>query len=328
MEINGKTVLYKVRVGSFLYGTSTPESDEDYLGVFVPSPKDYLGLNKVEQISDSTKDSTEDRRNTIEDIDCTYYSLPKFLRLLLNNNPNIIEMLFVNNENIVHLEYPFDQILSNPEWFVSSRVQHSFAGYAYSQRKKLIIKKERFQGLQKTIQILEGFHNYQILDPKHKLDIVLVDILNQHLKYYKGLKNNTESFHVGLPTKIIYEKLVAEYERYGWRVHTDSFAKVGYDTKFGYNLIRLLWEGKELIKTGKLTFPLSDEIQNVVSNIRNCYVTYTELLELYDVYKNQVDKAVESCTLPRTPKWKIVNNWLVEANIGFMREYLKEYYDE
>ncbi|MBS1722286.1 MAG: nucleotidyltransferase domain-containing protein [Armatimonadetes bacterium] len=38
--------VYAVRSGSFMYGLDTPQSDEDFLGTYVDSPEDTLGLSE------------------------------------------------------------------------------------------------------------------------------------------------------------------------------------------------------------------------------------------------------------------------------------------
>ena len=42
--------ILEIRSGSHLYGTNTPESDEDFVGIFMP-PKEYVyGLKSVEEV--------------------------------------------------------------------------------------------------------------------------------------------------------------------------------------------------------------------------------------------------------------------------------------
>ena len=89
MEINGRKVLLKIKTGSHLYGTVTPQSDEDFVGIFIPNAEDLLGIHRVEEFDLSTKKSNETRRNNENDVDTTYYSIQKYIRLLLQNNPNI-----------------------------------------------------------------------------------------------------------------------------------------------------------------------------------------------------------------------------------------------
>ena len=106
-----KKVILKVRAGSHLYGLNTPESDEDFMGVFIPSDEDLLGLINVKQVNNSTKSSSVNTRNTKDDIDDVMYALPEFLKLLLANNPNIVETLFINPENIIICEPEFQDII-------------------------------------------------------------------------------------------------------------------------------------------------------------------------------------------------------------------------
>ena len=49
-EVAEKNMILKVRAGSYLYGTNTLESDEDYIGIFIPEEKYLLGLNKIEEV--------------------------------------------------------------------------------------------------------------------------------------------------------------------------------------------------------------------------------------------------------------------------------------
>ena len=43
-------VILKIRAGSHLYGLNTPTSDEDFIGVYLSTPEELLGLNHSEII--------------------------------------------------------------------------------------------------------------------------------------------------------------------------------------------------------------------------------------------------------------------------------------
>lgn len=126
------------RVGSVMYGTNIPDkSDTDYLGVFMPTEDYTLGLKKVEQVEFRTNNTCSGKRNTAEDIDCTLYSLPKFVQLLLNNNPNTLETLFVP-ENCQLYVHPLGQrLLDAKGLFLSMKAYHSFKGYSHTQIERL-----------------------------------------------------------------------------------------------------------------------------------------------------------------------------------------------
>ena len=87
--------ILELKVGSHLYGTSTPESDIDFCGVFVAPKELYLGLQRVEEVDLSIISKKENGRNDKDAIDRKFYELRKYIKLAAENNPNIIEQLFV-----------------------------------------------------------------------------------------------------------------------------------------------------------------------------------------------------------------------------------------
>ena len=132
-----KNLVYKIRAGSSLYGTVTPESDRDYVGIFIPD-KDYvMGTIRCDQVVLNEKVS-DGNCNTKDDTDCTLYSLPKFFKLARDNNPNIVEIFFANHTATLFCNEFGQMIKDNYRLFISKKAYHSFKGYAYSQRMKMI----------------------------------------------------------------------------------------------------------------------------------------------------------------------------------------------
>lgn len=140
LEIANKNTILLSKTGSQVYGTAMPESDTDYMGIFIP-PKEYvLGIKKIEQVETGTKKSNEERRNNKEDVDCTRYSLIKYIQLCIENNPNIIEMLFFNDSDRLFVDEYGQMLIDNRHLFLSQKAYHTFRGYAYSQKHKLDTK--------------------------------------------------------------------------------------------------------------------------------------------------------------------------------------------
>ncbi len=142
MRMDRKTVesglILLALTGSQAYGTSTPSSDCDYKGIFI-APKDYyLGFKSVEQ-----KDRGWDEPGTglfpvLDNVkDCVIYELRKFLILIYNNNPNILETLWLDADFYLHLSPVGKKIISYRQAFISQKIRASFAGYAYSQIKRV-----------------------------------------------------------------------------------------------------------------------------------------------------------------------------------------------
>ena len=317
-----RKLLFKVRTGSHLYGLSTPTSDLDYMSVIMPLPRDILGLQPLEEIDNSTKKSNENRRNTAEDIDDKMFTLPRFLHLILNANPEKTEVLFAESKNIEFITPEIQFLFDNRSKLVSRRVLKSFSGFAHSQKSKLMVKKERFTSLTETVDYLEKhFDKSRLVTTANDLTEEESLTLNSMLKHYKGDKNNCESFHKGLSLKMIYEKLVSERDNYGWRVRTESFNILGYDCKFGYHLIRLLDECRQLLETGKIIYPFTGEVYDDIMSIRQGKVSYNELMKMYKKYEQKIEPFENSTMLPKYPDFNFVNDWMIDTLLNDFKNY-------
>jgi len=141
-----------LRVGSQLYGTNTPESDEDFTGIYI-EPEEYrIGRKRCEFVEFKTNASSSGKRNQKGDLDCTFYGLDKWFGLLGNNNPNQLELLFVNDRNTVFSTDAFKKILAQRNIFISKKLRHSFAGYAYSQIQRNEVKSGNQTGRKELIE--------------------------------------------------------------------------------------------------------------------------------------------------------------------------------
>ena len=116
-------ILLEAISGSRAYGTSTPESDTDYRGVFILPEDHILGTKYTEQVSDSTNDTT-------------FYELKRFLQLVEQNNPNILELLNVPDDCIIYKHPSFDHILEHRDKFITKLCKNSIGGYARQQISK------------------------------------------------------------------------------------------------------------------------------------------------------------------------------------------------
>jgi len=118
------TILATYLVGSRAYGTASPESDEDYRGIFVLPSREYLSIcEPVTQVSD-------ERNNT------TYYTLKRFLELAVTANPNIIEMLFMPDDCVVFESPLMQHLLQSRSMFITKQAYSSHVHYAMSQIKR------------------------------------------------------------------------------------------------------------------------------------------------------------------------------------------------
>lgn len=120
----GERIILLTLGGSHAYGLATETSDVDVRGCALNGPSDLLGFARFEQVSD-------------ERTDTTVYAFNKYVRLLLDCNPNTIEMLGCRPEHYLRLTADGAALVENRKLFLSRRAAHSFGGYAAQQLLRL-----------------------------------------------------------------------------------------------------------------------------------------------------------------------------------------------
>jgi len=116
-----KTIV-KIRSGSWMFGTNTETSDEDTIEIYKCRNDDLLGLNYKEH-----DDLNKDYRR---------YELGKFIRLLINGNPNMLEVLYAPEDCILESTYEWKYLQSFRHIFLTKKIYDTFVGYAHTQIKK------------------------------------------------------------------------------------------------------------------------------------------------------------------------------------------------
>ena len=137
-----RKIIFETRVGSHLYGTNRPESDEDFQGVFIPSREDLLGIqNCPAEWSMNTKLSTT-VQNQKGDVDRKFCSIKRFLDLAAEGQPGQLELLFATPATTVFFDPIWSKILDNIPLFLCRKSIVPFIGFALSQAHKASIKGE------------------------------------------------------------------------------------------------------------------------------------------------------------------------------------------
>lgn len=122
--------VFLTRHGSHAYGTNGPDSDEDIKGVFM-APKEYvLGFDTIRNID-------EGWRHGPYPLDCALFDLREYVKLAIQNNPNILELLFVDESDWLYVTEPWLEFVANRDKVLSVNVKHRYCGYAVSQLKRI-----------------------------------------------------------------------------------------------------------------------------------------------------------------------------------------------
>jgi len=324
---DGTKVLFSCLSGSHMYGTSTPESDVDVRGVFIPPREYFLGFQTIEQAS-------------CKDPDTVYYEIRKFMRLALDCNPNIVEHLFVPENQWRISSAEWNIIFENRELFISKKARWTFSGYATSQLHRIrshrkwlldpptappsrvdfglpedrsLMSKDKLGAFNALLaHYLTEIHRF------HPLKEQIEEIMEN--KDYMAVVQKLTPVDAGIVKAImpISDDLLEVYQReQGYaraKKYWDDFlrwqkgrnparakleAAFGYDTKHASHLVRLLREGEELLLKGVLVFPLSyaDEILG----IRRGAFTYDGLMEHIGDIDSHFDALYKASPLPKGP---------------------------
>ena len=153
----GERLCFITVSGSWGYGTNVEGSDIDIRGVMLPTIDDLIGLqNEDQRIDEST--------------DTVIYEFNKFVRLIMNSNPNTIEMLGTNNYLIFN--EVGQELIDNAKLFLSKKCLYSFGGYAQAQLRRIENSLARKMTLQEILA-----HMKKTMDIHYQL--ILVKIVSQ-----------------------------------------------------------------------------------------------------------------------------------------------------
>ena len=120
-------LIYNYIRGSHAYGLQKEDgsSDVDTAAVFI-EPNEWilgLGLDFQEQIQDERGDNV-------------WYSLKKFMNMLLSSNPTVLESLFIPEKCVLYEHPIMTGIKKHRDKFITKACFKPFLGYAYEQIKK------------------------------------------------------------------------------------------------------------------------------------------------------------------------------------------------
>lgn len=132
-----KNLVLKTQVGSMVHGTGIPgQEDQDFMGIYIEERLDVFGHGADHAVF---RTAAEGERSTPDDIDETYYSLRKWLRLAEGGNPTVLLPLFTPSHQ-VEVETFAGSILRTDRvkgMFVSKKAGKHFSGYAKAQVERL-----------------------------------------------------------------------------------------------------------------------------------------------------------------------------------------------
>lgn len=280
-------VIFKTIAGSHLYGTNRSGSDVDVRGVCLPPVETILGLSNFEQ-------------HEIPGEDTVIYGLQKFCRLALKANPNILEMLFVPEDAILKIDEYGERLINNRHLFLSTKVVHTYSGYAFSQLKRI-----------------EG-HRRWLLNPP----------IEPTLGQFSGILIEGQVKFPNQQKKQDYKAALQEWKQYNtWReernpARAELERMYGYDVKHSCHLVRLLCQCREILAMPEMFCPrLLGPHKEMVLEVLHGLWEYEKLIEWARQQEQELKVLADTVSpLPKKPSFKKVE-WMV---MEMLKKYIIE----
>ena len=122
---------YRGSIAHNTYDSNLPYEDKDIMGIFV-LPREFLyGIRHIETVERSWDEKLSQVRSIPWDL--VYYSLQKYLRLMLKQNPNVIMLLWLAEKHYIKRTKWGNMLIENRDKLLSKQCYKSFSGYAHGQ---------------------------------------------------------------------------------------------------------------------------------------------------------------------------------------------------
>lgn len=122
---------YRGSIAHNTYDEKLGIDDKDIMGIIVPHEDVIFGIRNMETIERMWEEKLSQKRKIIWDV--VYYTLPKYLRLILKQNPNVIMLLWLAEKHYLKRTKWGNLLIENRDELLSKQCYKSFSGYAYGQ---------------------------------------------------------------------------------------------------------------------------------------------------------------------------------------------------
>ncbi len=249
----GKMVFLSV-FGSQLYGTSTPESDVDIKGVFVPNLRDLILQRTKKVISFKVDHPDKSKRKDIE-----IFSLHEFINLSCQGQTIALDMLHTTPEWTLFKTGTWDDIVKDKDKFLQKRLS-AFMGYAKAQATKYGVKGTRLNEVKEVVAFLSSVppvsrlhEHWEKLPVGEHTEKLGKNEKSGWREYYCCGRKTQETVTVDYALNI-FKKLMDEY---GSRANRAANMQ-GSDWKALSHALRICSQLKQVYLTKEIKFPLEN----------------------------------------------------------------------
>lgn len=317
-----KTIV-KIRFGSHLYGTSTPESDLDSKSVYIPSARDIL-LQRVKGSIATKRLKAEGEKNYAGEIDEESYSLQRYLDLVAQGQTVALDVLFAPESAMLHPPAPeWHYIIANRNMLVTKKAA-AFVGYCRQQANKYGIRGSRIAAARTAKALLEDLiadygtqERLGVFPDKimrcaartEHMDVIDItqgsgetirhwEVCGRKLQFTSTLKYALD----------IVQRLLDEYGHRALQAEQNE----GVDWKALSHAVRVGRQAIELLQTGAFTFPLPNAAH--ILAIKKGELPYKAVSEEIEQLLLEVETAAEQSALPAEPDREWIDDFVASVH--------------
>lgn len=328
-------IIAKFIHGSHLYKLNTPESDEDFKGIYMPSLKDMV-LGKVKDSVDFSTNKTNSK-NSSEDTDYEVYSIQKFVQLLSKGEMVTFDMLFapeycvkyydhhgnnITSELAKQIGHPIYRLRNEFYQLFVHKDMKAYFGYCRRQAAKYGVKGSRLDSLY-LVQDSYVSYSYKEGDRLDKIKSLLPE--NEFLKkeedYYEvlGKKHQWTTSLIGF-----VERINQEIKKYGNRAKL-ARENEGIDWKAVSHAFRAGYQLKSALVNGKMSVVLPDTERRYVLKIKKGELGWlSQVKPSLENLMDEVEEMAQKSTLPDKPDITSIEDTLFDL-VSEWHQHNKEF---
>lgn len=260
-----KTIV-RMRFGSHLYGTNTPESDLDIKAIYLPTARDIL-LQRVKPAVTGHREKAKGEKNTADDTDFEAYSPAKFLNLLSEGQTVALDMLFAPPGAMLETPDAIWREMQDLAPRLFSKKTTAFVSYCRQQARKYGVKGERLSAVRLALDGLTEIEaNYgsneklgaaagelaALTETNPLLAIVQLPNPDGSLASYFDVAGKKAIFSASI--KAARAMTQSLFDEFGARTRAAE-ANQGVDWKAMSHSVRIARQAIEFLETGRIIFP-------------------------------------------------------------------------
>ena len=304
IELGDRNIVVEMHFGSTLYGTETPESDQDFKGIFLPTKEEVL-LSRVPK-SIRIMSKSGDAKNSKDDIDREFYSLPYFISLACAGVTNVLDMLHAPDDMLLRTSLVWEHIVQHRAKFYTKTLK-SLVGYARKQAAKYGIKGSRIHSLRGIIAFLES-----VVDKNSRLGDWWDDLPDGDHIHRLSSGDPRFMFYQVCGRKFLDRMKVSEALSIVNKIHDNASDRAkgaannkGIDWKALSHAIRAAMEVIEIFEHKTITFPLVDAVY--IKRVKSGQLDY--LTDVAPVLEGLMDRCEALSAISDLPEHADVDFW-------------------